>query len=194
MRKLKIVCVFLSFALVLCGCKQDCPYEKYVSNLQRDIYYGNINGINISATYGFREYPFINDGVAGTRVYGYVFKVDIIPDDIHRSIELESDGKTYAATFETDKVSGEYKAVIEINEYFEKTFNATFICGSEKNSVVFNSILPENCLTYEQTLQTLISEQSSLLNAYSNSKEGRAGAVTRTLSMTMRGAVALVEL
>lgn len=166
MRRFMVLFLVFPFIFIFSGCKEQNPYVKYISDLQQDIYAGKVGDANLTATYGFREYPFLNDGTVGERVYGYVFKLDAIPDDIHRSIEFESDGKTYAANFELDKITSEYKAKIEIEKYFEQSFTVDFICGSEKTSVTLNSILPENCLDCEQALTVLEKEQNALLNAY----------------------------
>ncbi len=166
MRKFILLFLILPFAFTLCGCEEQNPYVKYVSDLQQDIYSGEIDGVHVTAVYGFREYPFINDGTAGEPVYGYVFKLDIIPDDVHRSIEFENDGKTYGAAFELDKVTSEYKARVEIEKHFENGFTVNFIRGSEKTPVTLDSVIPENCLNFEQALLILLNEQKSLIDAY----------------------------
>lgn len=168
MRKFIVLFLILPFIIIFCSCKEENPYIKHISDLQEDVYTGNVGDINVSAVYGFREYPFLNDGVVGDTVCRYVFKLDVIPDGVHRSIELENDGKIFTAEFETDRITSEYKAQIETYKHFEKSFNITLICGSEKMPVTLTSILPDDCLTYEQVLQILTTEQKSLIDVYTS--------------------------
>lgn len=156
------LCLFITFS----GCNKENPYIAYISDLKQDVYTGKINDITVTACYGFREEPFINDGKAGEKVYGYTFKLDIIPDDVHRSLELSANGNTFSAVFTPDEVTSEYKAFIEVKNHFEKEFSVNLIYGSEKTPVTLNSRLPENCISYERALELLTEKQQSLLGAY----------------------------
>ena len=166
MKKIIISFLVLCFFIAFSGCKKENAYLAYISYLKQDVYAGAANDITVTAYYGFREEPFINDGKVGEKVYGYTFKLDIIPDDVRRAVELKTDDETYSAVFTPDEVTSEYKAFIEIKNHFEKEFTVTYICGSEKTPVTLCSVLPENCISYERALDLLTEKQSSLLSAY----------------------------
>ena len=154
------------FFLTSFGCAEENFYLAYVSDLKQDLYFGTANGVNFTACYGFREEPFVNDGKVGEKVYGYTFKLDIVPDEIRRSLELTVRKETYSAIFIVDNATNEYKAFVEIKNHFEKEFDIIFVCGSEKTPVTLTSRIPENCIGYERALGLLAEKQQPLLNAY----------------------------
>ena len=166
MKKFVVYLLTLCFLIAFSGCKEANAYLAYISDLKQDVYVGTINDVTVTAYYGFREEPFINDGKAGEKVYGYTFKLDVIPDDIRRSLTLEINGDTLSAVFTPDEVTSEYKAFIEIKNHFEREFAVTYICGSEKTPVTLISLVPENCISYERALDLLTEKQQPLLSAY----------------------------
>lgn len=166
MKKFTVCLLALCFLIAFSGCKKENAYLAYISDLKQDVYVGTVGDITVTAYYGFREEPFINDGKTGEIVYGYVFKLDVIPDDVRRVIELSADDDTFSAAFTPDEVTSEYKAFIEIKNHFEKEFTVTYIYGSEKIPVTLCSILPENCISYERALDLLTEKQQPLLSAY----------------------------
>ena len=168
MKKIIVIFLILCFTLGFSGCKKENAYLTYISELKQNLYAGTANDISVTAYYGFREEPFINDGKAGEKVYGYTFKLDIIPDEIRRAVELKTDNETYSAVFTPDEITSEYKAFIEIKNHFEREFTVTYICGSEQTQITLCSIVPENCISYERALDLLTEKQQSLLNAYSS--------------------------
>lgn len=166
MKKFIFSVLILCCSLFFTGCKTENVYLGYISDLKQDFYVGGQNGTDITAFYGFREEPFINDGKVGEKIYGYTFKLAIIPDDVRRSVEFTFDNKTYSAVFSLDGLNSEYKAFIEIKHRFDKEFTINLICGSEKTAVTLRSVVPENCISYETAIDVLTEKQQPLLNAY----------------------------
>lgn len=168
MKKFALLFLILCCPVVFSGCEKESPYLAYLSDLKQNVYTCKAGDVTVTAYYGFREEPFINDGKVGETVFGYTFKLNIIPDDIRRTIELETKDENYSAVFTVDDVTSEYKAFIETKNYFAKEFNAVLVCGSEKTPITMTSILPDNCITYENALDLLFEKQRSLLSVYSN--------------------------
>lgn len=166
MRKFTVCILTACFALALCGCEKENPYLGYVSDLKTDVYVGNTDGVTVTAFYGFRENPFENDGKVGEKIYGYTFKLDIVPDDVRREIEFDNGKDLCRAAFTVDEITGEYKAFAETRNYFSKEFPVKLVCGSEKTDLLLVSELPDNCLTYEKALDVLSESQKPLLDAY----------------------------
>lgn len=152
----------LSFA-----CAEKNEYEKYVSVLRRDIYEGYYDDIKLTAEYGFKETPFINDGIARERIYGYTVFLPVIPDEIKRSVSITAGEEKLSANFTTDEVSGEYKAFIETRDIHLSEFTATITCGSNVKETKFLSVIPENAISYVDALDTLKHDQKTLLSAFS---------------------------
>ena len=166
MRKLIVIMVILPFACIFAGCKSNDIYVERISELKQDIYTANTEDLQISATYGFKESPFYIDNKVLDLIYGYTFKLDIIPDEIKRSLEFSDENKTYKADFTLDDITSEYKAFIEIQKHFEKQFTVNLICGTDVKSVVLTSVVPENCMSYKKALSSLTEQQRSLFDAY----------------------------
>ena len=166
MRKLTAFILILYCLFALYGCEKENPYLAYVSDLTQDVYVCETDAFTVKATYGFREEPFVNDGKAGERVYGYTFTLNIIPDDVRRTVQFTFEKENYSAAFALDGVSNEYKAFVEINCRFEKQFAATISTGAKKSELTFISELPNGCITYECALDILAATQQPLLNVY----------------------------
>ena len=166
MRKFIVISMILSCILFTAGCKQNDIYTNKISELRQDTYTGSAEDLTLTANYGFKESPFIADGKVSDIVYGYTFKLHIIPDEIKRSIEFSDENKNYSAVFELDDLTGEYKAFIEIQKHFGKRFTASLVCGTEVKNVVLTSIVPENCIEYKKALAILTEKQKPLFDAY----------------------------
>lgn len=166
MRKLTAFVIIIYCLFSLFGCEKENPYLSYVSDLTQDVYICETDDFTVKATYGFREEPFVNDGKAVERVYGYTFTLDVVPDDVRRTVLFTYENENYSAAFALDGVSGEYKAFVEINRRFEKQFTATVATGAEKRELTFVSELPDNSITYERALEILAEAQQPLLNSY----------------------------
>ena len=174
MKRFIVFLVIFATLVSFSGCKEENPYLNNVSELRQNVYLGSAEDYTVTAYFGYRENPFINDGKCGNKVYGYTFKLNIIADEIQRIIEFAENEKTLSATFSCDEVTGEYKAFIETETYFENSFSVNVVCGAETTSVTLNSVLPENCISYTVVLDKLTDTQQSLLNTYAKDGEFNA--------------------
>lgn len=156
-----IVCLTPTF-----GCKKADAYSDSISELKQDIYTGNSEEYPLTADYGFKESPYTLDGVVSTPIYGYTFKLHIIPDEAERILEFYDDEKKYSAAFGLDELTGEYKAFIEIQKHFEKQFSVNLICGAEIKSVLLTSNLPDGTISYKKALALLTENQRRFFDAY----------------------------
>ncbi|MBO4251134.1 MAG: hypothetical protein J5911_00550 [Clostridia bacterium] len=163
----KFIVLFLLTVCVACsaGCKKDL-YAGNISELRQDIYAGNAQNATITAYYGFRETPFKSDGVVSDKIYGFTFKLDVIPDEIKRSVEFSDENKTYRADFALDDITSEYKAFIEVNKHFDKGFTVDLICGANAEKVTLLSIVPNNSIDHLAALRALSEKQRALFDAY----------------------------
>lgn len=174
MKKFIAFVVLLGILVPFSACKKENPYLKNVSELKQNVYFGSSENYSVTAYFGYREDPFINDGKCGNKVYGYTFKLNIVAEEIQRTVEFVENEKILSATFKCDEATGEYKAFIETETYFENAFSVSVICGANKSSVTLNSILPENCLSYTAVLDKLTESQQSLLNSYTTNEQFNA--------------------
>lgn len=164
MRKFAII--FTVFTIVLSGCGKINPYIAHVSELRQEIYQGTAEEINITATYGFCESPYINDGKTGNVIYGLTFVMHAFPDEVRRVLNFRKGDREYSAAFILDEITSEYKATVEIKADMGKEFSATLNTGDSTVPVLFKSIVPAKCISYDDALQVLEEKQSALLNSY----------------------------
>lgn len=160
-------------AVALCcilfsGCATTSAYERYVSDLREDILVGENGDLILTAEYGFRESPFVADGKIGERVYGLTFRLNVVPDEIKRTVKFVKDNKEYSADFAYDAVSGTYKAYAETGAGCESSLSGTLFCGSESLNFELRSEKPENCLSHKDALIALERNQKNLLDAYTS--------------------------
>ena len=162
-----ILCCFFLF----CGCKTENPYLKYVSEVRSEIFYGKSENYEVSAFYGKKESPYINDGKVGDMAGILEFRIknhDI--DGVKRVVAFSFGGDEYALTLSVDEITGAYGAKTEIGNFSEKSFEITVICGAESETVVLNSEIPENALTFDAALNKLSENNGELLRRYENSE------------------------
>ncbi|MBQ6727787.1 MAG: hypothetical protein IJQ87_02500 [Clostridia bacterium] len=162
----KIIVLLLIFTCTFAGCKQPDPYLNYVSEVRQEIYEGAADSAKITAVYGFCETPYLNDGKTGDIIYGLTFRLHIVPDETKRVIKFTNGDREYSAPFILDEITSEYRATVEIKADMGKEFAAALIIGDTTVPVVFKSIVPDNCITYETALKALENKQSALLNSY----------------------------
>ena len=167
MRKIITLITIIFFAFTAFGCEKPNPYLQNVSELRQDIYVCDDENYPVTAYYGFRENPFVNDGKCGDRIYGYTFIMHVLADEVQRTVEFDNGNTKLSAQFKYDEVSGEYKAFIETNTHFEKSFSINLLCGATTIPLLLSSAVPSTCLTHENALNILCQNQKTLLDAYS---------------------------
>lgn len=174
MRKFIVITIILSCLIFTSGCKENNIYIDKISELRQDVYTGSSDELNITANYGFKENPFIINGKVSELIYGYTFKLHVIPDEIKRCVEFSDGDKTYSAVFELDDITSEYKAFIETKTHFEKQFTIRLISGTDVKNVALTSVLPENTIVYKKALEILTEKQRPLFDAYTVNGEFNA--------------------
>ena len=165
MRKFTVVFILMICVICSVGCTKDI-YTDRISELRQDIYTGNVDGATITAYYGFKETPYAADGNVAEKIYGYTFYLSVIPDEVKRSFAISDGDKKYKADFSLDEITGEYKAFVESQKHFKKSFTVDYICGSEIKNVTLNSIVPENCIAYSDAMRSLTEKQRALFDLY----------------------------
>ena len=176
-RFLSFLCISLCLSF-FCGCERTSPYEKYVSELRSDIFFGETENYKVYAFYGFKETPSINDGIVGDRVYFLEFRIQNSGEDgIKRTINFSFKGESYSEDFSLDYSTGIYSAKIELTDFAEKEITAVILSGAEKETITLVSSLPENSLTFKDALKKLKETQEDLLSLYKNPQREFSGEI-----------------
>lgn len=161
--------VMILFSALFCGCKKESDLTRYVSELRSDVFRGESDKIDVSAAYGFKEEPFLNDGKAGTRVYALSFTIKgAEAESADRSVVMIYNGEEYKSTFKLNPLTGVLCAHIEIEGFSLKEFSVEIVTGAERETVLFKSQLPENTMSFSSALASLEKSQPSLIQNYRN--------------------------
>lgn len=164
-----LILTILLFPLSLGGCEKNDLLSSSVSELRRDIFYGESQNYSVKASYGFREKPYVNDGKVGALENALVFKLlNKETDEATYTVVLELDGKTYSADFSRNPMLDSVTATLIVDEFSLKTFTVTVKSAAESEKVTLTSLLPENTIGYEDALSALESEQSELIKSYTD--------------------------
>ena len=179
-KNLAILC-FLSFLVIVpfSACGKVNPLCDRVVDLRLAVFEATCDYFPLSATYGYKETPYVTDGVISNKEYFLEFKiVGHSYTNVQTYITLEFKGEKYKANFELNPVTHSVKAKMPIDNFNEKTFNATIYYGSEKADLTFNSILPENAITYDRALDSLIKDQKVLVDSFRDQNGNFIGEIT----------------
>ena len=162
----------LSIPLInLVACNNLNSLANHVSELRMDVFEGENQNFNLTAGYGFRENPFINDGKVGNREYLLTFKLlNQQTSDVTYTISLNFNGEQYACKFSFSPVSHSLVASVKIDNFNLKTFNVTLSYASNTVDIEMNSTLPNGTVDYLTALNALQKEQPNLINAFCDSE------------------------
>ena len=103
--------VFFSL-LAFSSCKKENSLVSYVSDLRCNQYYGKSENFSLSASYGFREKPFVSDGKVGERVYALKIK---LLDKVSAKVKVANPKGTKQA--QRDRIIVALKESIECKTY-----------------------------------------------------------------------------
>ena len=159
---LAFVCLFVF------GCNDDFGLSEYVSELKQDVYIGDNDHYELTASYGYKENPLARDGKVGNRVYALVFRlVGEETSSIEFCIELNIDGQTKNATFSIDPVSNKMTAFILADQKFnQKEFDVTLKSAGQNVKIKMKSLVPSNALDNKSALKKLHENNKSLVDTY----------------------------
>lgn len=173
-----IVTIFLCI-FALNGCKKNLNLCDYVTELKSDCFVSLDQQYNLKATYGFIEDNHVNDGNVNKKAYLLTFKLlDKQTDNVTYTINLSYNQQEYSATFKLSPVSHTLVAVMEIEDFNLKQFDATLCYSSQSIKIQMQSIVPENAITYQQALSHLHQQQSALINSYLDQDNNFLGEIT----------------
>ena len=185
MKKLKNFFLFgflLLFTLcAFSACKEENSLISRVSDLRCNQYYGKSENFSLTASYGFREKPFISDGKVGERVYTLKIKLaDKILDPATYYISFTHEGLSFSGEFILSQTGG-YVAEFEIENFSLNSFDVTLSVASTTEIITLNSTLPPNALTFDKALDSLSKTQSELILAYTENGEFTAEIYARII-------------
>ena len=162
-----VMCI--SFCIVFSACSKVNPLYERVSELRSDLFLGEGENFTLSACYGFKETPYLNDANVNDKIYCLNFKLKCQPtDNSTKKISMEYDGKTYESEFKLNPVTHTITALFEVDNFNLKEFNINLSADSLTEKITLHSILPQNTIDYKCALDYLYREQPSLIEKYTD--------------------------
>lgn len=179
------LCLTCFAAFLLFGafsCEKKKTLNDFVSELRTDVFEGSSDNYSLKAAYGFKETPYINDGVIGEKVYSLSFVLtNKLADDVKRTIVFSFNQEEYRADFKFNPSSDSFTAGAEINEFNLKDFPVKIIAGSEAEEVRLRSVVPPTAITCDKALEILSSEQGALIETYKNENGEFSGEISERI-------------
>lgn len=165
-----LFCISLPL-ISLVACSNSTNLALYVSELRKDVFEGENQNHHLSAGYGFRENPFVNDGKVGKTENLLTFKLkNEQTSDITYTISLTFNGEQYASKFVFSPVSHSLIASVKIDNFNLKTFKVTLSYGSNAVDIEMNSTLPNGTVDYCTALGVLQKEQPQMISSFCDSE------------------------
>ena len=123
----KFISVILVFILLFSlGCNKVNPLYERVSELRLDLFSGKSESFSLSANYGFREEPYLNDGEVGNKIYLLTFHIlDDNLDGAEYEISFDYKGQSYQSAFKLNPISHKKTVSFEVENFSEKEFTVT---------------------------------------------------------------------
>ncbi len=179
MKFFKKICLYFTLLTALLGaallssCKKEDSLNQYVSELRQDIFEGSGNALSLKAIYGYKESPYLANGKIGAHTWTLTFTIlGTEQDDVTYTLFFNHGGKEYKTTFKKNEGSGLSTAVLPVENFNVKQFEATVAYSSTQEKITLKSIVPEGTLSYSNALATLQQKQPSLINSYKKQDGG----------------------
>lgn len=168
MRKSIYIFLFALLSLIFLlsvGCKGQTSFLlDYVSELKSDIFTCD-SEYNLTATYGFKENPYVND----KKVEAHSYTITFILKDISQSqVEyflIIPEFNDCKLVFSKSK-SGNLVATLEKEDFSSKTLDVKLCFGENIVDITLNSIIPKDTLDINKVLLKLQVEQENLVTHY----------------------------
>ena len=163
------VCMLILFSAFFCGCKTENHLVNYVSELRTDVFKGESENYRVVANYGYKETPFIADGTAKNKTYRLSFKLlDKETSEATFELSFSHGGKDYSSTFNFDPVSHSLLASVELDDFALKEFSICIANASNSETILMQSLLPKNTISFTSALDHVAKKQSKLIENYTD--------------------------
>lgn len=156
-------CLGISFS----GCaNKEKPLTLHVSELRSDVYSGKCEYTTLTATYGYRETPYSQDGNVAQKIYALTFTCSGgLNTEISHFISLDYNGKNYKTVLRLNPAKNALQATMPIEKFNVESFVVVLSYGSETIEITMTSQLPKNMLNHQSALNKLQEKQPSLIKS-----------------------------
>ena len=167
--------IILTFScLLIVGCQKTNPLEANVVELRSNVYQAQSETYRIKASYGYKM-DEQNNKIYALTVYLY----DRLTDNATYSLSLLHGGTNYQQTFTLNPLKNVLTLEFQIENFKEKSFEATLISSSFAEKIVFNSTVPNGIIDYKKALEHFQTDQKTLIENRTENSEFTSKIVMR---------------
>lgn len=167
--------IILTFScLLIVGCQKANPLEANVVELRSNVYQAQSETYRLKASYGFKT-DEKNNKIYTLTVYLY----DRLTDNATYSLSFIYGGTNYQQTFTLNPLKNVLTLEFQIENFNEKSFEATLISSSFAEKIVFNSTVPSGTIDYKKALEHFQADQKTLIENRTENSEFTAKIVMR---------------
>lgn len=174
-----LILVLSIFSIFFSGCStKEKPLSLHVSELRSNVYSGKCEYTTLTATYGYRETPYSQDGSVAQKIYALTFTCsEGLNTEISHFISLDYNGKNYKTILRLNPAKNALQATMPIENFNCDTFVAILSYGTENQQITMTSQLPKNMLNHQNALEKLQEKQPSLIKSMCDDKGNFQGEI-----------------
>lgn len=169
MKKTIAISLFLIAFISICfsACSKPPSLDVYLSELRSDVFEGQSQSYFLKAGFGFKETPFVNDGLVGETVSQMTFKLEgDLVDGAKYSLSFNNGEELVKTDFTVNPVTHSMTACVETPCFTLKEFCVDVISSGKTEKVSLKSTLPDNTLSSSDALKALYEKQTQLINSF----------------------------
>ena len=166
MKKFFLVAILVAVCCAFCGCKNNSSMFPYVSEVRKNILYGEKDGYGIKAFLYESEVPKTDDGKVNGRLPFIEFNLTCDASDVVYTLSFSLNGKKYSDRFEINPLSGILSLDVEVDGINFSALTVTLSVADEHTEIKLKSIVPKNVLSPAAALEKVYKNNVSLFNAF----------------------------
>ena len=167
----KFLIIFFTFLLavlfIFSGCKNNGKSSllPYISELKKDILFGENETYVVCATCGYEEVPLNLDGKVDKTQNKLTVFLTGENKDAKTEIGLHINGEIYKQTLTYDPISSKGRAAFPL-DIKEKSLTVSVYENGRESVINLKSKIPEDTVDYETALKTFEKSQKNLISNY----------------------------
>ena len=149
----------------------------YVSEVRKNILYGEKDGYGIKACLYESEVPKTDDGTVNRRLPFIGFNLLCDSTDAAYTLSFSLNGKKYSDRFEVDPLSGVLTLDAEVDGINFSALTVTLSVADEITEINLASVVPQNVLSPDDALKNVYNNNTALFDVFN--KDGKFAAEIR---------------
>lgn len=172
LKKIAFLPLLFAFILVFSSCYSQPDYLSYVSDLRKDLFWGENETFGVIVWAGARETPFAEDGIKNETALCLTVKITQKEETGEQlGIKITYGDKTYENKTKFHPVRSACMCEIPVNVLPEKELTAQIIYGEKTQTLTLTSKLADNTIKYSEALKKATDDAAAFLKK--NTENGK---------------------